>query len=210
MSRKIGLLLTMIFIVLLIFYFGYDAYIHENSSQEFFDGYLGNPQRYLFVFSLVVVPILFFQHTPVFTAIYAIRLKNRLLEYIFKEIMKVSFFTTFFIYINLFVNSLVWGIGWRGVNHLNLCMRLFSFVLTCCILYYVIYAITKKHFVSIVTVIISNFVYIAIIINIQFFLFTNELTSLTMNMLFTAYLFIICVSGIFYLLTRIKRKECYL
>ncbi|MCL1990051.1 MAG: hypothetical protein FWG67_04090 [Defluviitaleaceae bacterium] len=207
MSKKAGLKLTLLTIFLIIFYLAYDfIHAYESVAIEFMSSYLSSFQTYFFVFTLILIPIIVFDHTPFLSVEYLIRIKEDVLSHVMKEMFLSSLKYTAIIYFFFVTSSFLMRFTFSfELEYMRLFILMFIFILTCFLLFYTVYLSTANFLIGIKVLLFANFVYISTIMSINFMIERN----LNLDLISLIYLFLISLTHLSYLIFKLNKKEWF-
>jgi len=192
--RKLGLLISYLFITLLIFFLasdfslGYSIYcgMHgyryaqlgfdcSNHVNSFLSAFLRNPQTYFFTFSILLVILLFFRHIPYLKSEYWVRVADKPVWWVGKKVLLLSLEVMAVFYPLFVVSGLVLGfsVAWE-VQLLFYPLYLFIFTAMVTTFFHVVYVTTEKYVIALFAFFFTNNIYIAIIDEIAWLMPTTS------------------------------------
>ncbi|UOE94742.1 hypothetical protein [Alkalihalobacillus sp. LMS39] len=212
MSRKFGLMAVYLFIFVLAVYLAYDFLLFESSSMNsFLEAYLGNFQTYLYVFTLLLIPIILFHHVNYLKAEYLSRIKPSLLKYIIKKSIFNSLQTTFVFYFSFISGAVILRLHFDvSILILLLFIQLFIFILACFLLYHAIYLLTFKPMLGLFCIIFTNFSFSVSGFAFGFLFISDD--DVFYEIYYYAsmiYIVFILITSLISLALTVKKKECY-
>lgn len=209
MSRKIGFIVSSGSVLSIIFYLAYNSKLMEETFNDYMCGYFNEPQKYLYLFTVFIVPYLLCLQKPVLKSLVMIRLKENTFCYILKNGFLFSFFISLLIFFAFIFFGIIIGINFMfKLIWFNLWIKAFLFTFSCYILSFVVYFLFDKIILGILSVLILNFALLMIIYAIDFYMMTNTMSDEAMSIIFYIYIVFISVAGIIYLYKGAKTKEC--
>lgn len=211
MSKKSGLIIVYSFILIFAIYLAYDAFMFGNSMNYYLTSYLSNFQTYLFVFNILLVPIILLNHVDYVKAEYLSRIKPYLFKYIIKKSIFKSLQTTFVIYFCFIVGGLILRLNFELSNLFTLhFIQLFFFILSCFLFYHAIYVITTKLMISLFCITFINLAYSSAFYALGFiFISDNEMFYKAFQHGSLIFITFIMITSIVSLFLTVKNKEWY-
>lgn len=203
------LYLIYLFIFIFICYCGIESKnIEISDSIDFFTTYFDNFQKYLFVGTMMTIPIIFVNHVDYMKPEIRIRMKNATFEYIWKKNFINALFITIFITLAFITISLICKYASPfSILNINSLIRTLSFVICCYVTCESFYLITQNKFLSIAVVVIFNFTFLIIVLGINFYIAINSLSAETCKIILMIYNSVINIIGIIFLYFKCDSKE---
>lgn len=211
--RLIKHILSFLFVSLLIGYFGLESknMALNSDTHLFIKMYLDNVQKYLFTMTLflcITVPNL---HIPFLNPELKSRLRNNVFEFVWRR--NTGFSLVFSVYIMFSFGIVAAFCGYSNIASIldiGLFFRLFSFTLSFLVLYTTIYLITGKYYLGIALASAANFLFLIILISLNYYIMVYYINDEVLKLLFTLYVLLINISGFTYLYRNMDKKELVL
>ncbi len=185
----------------LIFYFGIEAKkFGILSSMDFVSTYFDSYSRYLFICNIIIVVVLFCNTVPYLKAEIFCRIKENIFYFVIKNSIKIAIFYVIFTIFSLILVSIIFDFtNPLSILNLSFFIRISTFFIYCIMFYNVIYISTNKRVLSLSLVLAINFLILIGILNINYFVYMNNVNQnfLTCILFFYNIIFII-ISLIFF------------
>lgn len=198
-----------LFIFIFIAYCGIESKnIEIIDSIDFFTIYFDSFQKYLFIGTLMIIPIISVMHIDYMKPEIRIRIKYNTFEYIWKKYFMNIIITTFYIMITFIVVSLICKYDSPfAILNISSMLRILSFVMSCYVICECIYLITQKMFLSIAGVVILNFMLLVIVLGINFYITVNSMNENIFKLILMIYNSAINILGIAFLYINCDNRE---
>lgn len=208
MSKKMGILIALIFITASTSYVAYSAIGVIPDATSFISS-LYTPQRYLFLYSAYIVPILFIRQTPYYQAEYRTRLKDGVFKYVLLNSLKTALLTTLSIVtITLICTVLFYRNFPVSPTVILYSTTLFTFSFSCLMVYHVVYSFSTRPVLSVVVVFGLNLSILCIIFGVKYYIFVQNFPLMYEFTFFYIYIFAVILSSLIHLGIRADSKEC--
>lgn len=168
-----------------------------------------NAQFYLFLCSMLVLPVLLAAHVPVLQPLFRVRIEDKLFSFVLLDCVKNAACFSLLVFSAFVVGGLSIGlraeisIAWPAYL-----LRCFIFVMCCFVLCYAGYFLSGKKVLSVTLVMVINFVLIAVLWSIDGRI-GGAADSQPSNMLILQiYMAAALTGGLSYLYFNSKRREC--
>ncbi len=182
---------------------------NQNSLSDFLEAYLNNTQKLLFLISIFIACISITYITPFLNPIILIRVKDKLFPYLLKYGIKFSFILTVCIFGSFLISGILVGLNFDiSLSIFSLVMKFFLFILAFYCIITSIYFLSKKFIFSILSGMFINFIFIAILFSVDFFVMNNEMSNLVERLCFEIYISICLVGGVLFLFLKSEGLEC--
>ncbi len=181
----------------------------QNSLSDFLEAYLNNTQKLLFLISVFIAYLSITYITPIINPIILIRVKDKLFSYLLKYGIKFSFILTVAIFSSFLISGILAGLNFDiSLSIFSLVMKFFLFILAFYCIITSIYFLSKKFIFSILSGMFINFIFIAILFSVDFFVMNNEMSNLIERLCFEVYISICLVGGVLFLFLKSEGLEC--
>lgn len=209
MSRKLGLILSYTGIGLVVCYFAYAAGLDGYSMEKFFSGYLASSQKYLFLMSIFITPILLCTSVEYFEPTIRIRLKDKLLHHVIQNGFRVSVLTSFGICGLFFVSALLWNLKFSfGMGYALYLIKMFLFVYSAYLVSNAFYFCSGKQVLSVFMMAVMNFLLLIIIYGIDFYAMDNMMSEGCVNIIYEIYIALSIAGSLGYLCMNTEKEVC--
>jgi len=212
MSKRLGLMLSYVFILILVTYLAADALSFHNQLSTFITSYLDNDQTYFFVFTILLVPIFLFHHIPYLKPEYFLRMRQRIRYYIFRKVMLDSLQVAGVIFISFIWGGLTMGLHPEfSLSYFRYFLQVFLFMATSFLLYHAIYALVHKHFIAILILLSGHIAFLIAVVSISFtFIFEEQQFQQNIRLFSIIYLSCLFMISLAILVLTTKNKESYI
>ena len=209
MSRRISFIVSSGFVLSIILYLGYNSKLMEETFNDYMYGYFDEPQKYLYLITVFIIPYLLCLQKPVFKSLIIIRLRENVFYYILKEGFIFSLFISSVVFFAFIFSGIIIGINFVfKLVWISLWIKAFLFTFSCYILSFTVYLLFDRIILGILSVLILNFTILIIIYAVDFYMMTNTMSDETLTIIFYLYILFIFVAGIIFLYKGVKTKEC--
>lgn len=210
MSKKFSLPLIGCLLFGIIGYFAWDSIGKVTFVSDFFDLYLHTAQRYLYIISIFMLPILYFTKAPFLDAVFRIRLKDKLFIFVLIKALKTAFYTSISIFSANILLAVFAGCRFDFSSYfITVFFTLFTFIFYCAILYDFIYFISGRQMLGLFCVFSSSLFLLAAIYGLNFFVFENAPHTDEKSMIiFYCYISAVIISALIGIGILSEKKEC--
>jgi hypothetical protein len=209
MKRNIRFVFSITSIFIIILFLANIFSINENSLSDFLEAYLNNAQKLLFLISAFIAFLSLTYITPIINPIIIIRVKDILFSYLLKYGIKFSFLLTVAIFSSFLISGILVDLDFDiSLSVFTLVIKFFLFILTFYCIITSIYFLSKKIIFAILSGMFMNFIFIAILFSVDFFVMNNEMSKLVERLCFEIYISICLVGGILFLFFKSEELEC--
>lgn len=208
MSKKTSFFLAIVLVVGMALYLGADT-ANYDTTLTFFETFLDNSQKYLYIVTLFLLPVLYCVNVPFLEPAYRVRLKDTLFVFTFKRALLASLLLTVLIVCSYLVAPLFFGKPFvMSFYYAFVFMRLFFFVLGAFALHNAVYFLTQKMMLSIFSVLISNMLFLVILISANYYILNGTISAQTQLVFLSFYNFALISLSVGLFLFQGEKKEC--
>ena len=209
MSRRIGLLCSSVIVMFVALYLASYSYTKGDTLNVFLNGYLNEPQKYLFLLSMFITSIFLSLFVPYFEPVIHIRLKGDIFSYILKYGAKISLFIAILLFGIFFMSGMVIGLEFNpDLSCIVIIGKLFLFVLCMFLICNTLYFITKKKILAIFISLVVNFGLLMLIYGIDFYTMNNEMNKNWIYVLYEVYIMVGILGSGIYLYKNAEKEVC--
>ncbi len=209
MSKKISISICSISMLTICAYLAHFSQQMNESFEEYMNGYLNAPQKYLYLITLFVAAVLFVFKNPVYEPFIRIRLQNNLFNYVINRGIHISFGFSLFLFSLFFIMGIIFNLTFSfSFKWIYMLMNIFVFSFCCYILSVTVYCISNKIVLGILSIVFANYFLLMLIYAVDFYVLNNTLSDKTMMLIFRIYMIFITTFGLFFLYVKSEKKEC--
>ena len=212
MSKKMLTILSGSAVFLVAIYLAHYSYEKGELLLVFLKSYFGNWQKCLFLISVFMAPFTYSAITPIYEQTIFLRIKK---NFLFVHLVKRSMFSALNIATLLFSVFLTGGaimaleFVW-SIEFVLLFVELLLFVASMQISAVAIYILTKKVLQAILSLLIVNFLIVAIVYNVNFYILGNLMGESLGRTIYLGYLFAVDIFSLTFLYFKSGVIECLL
>ena len=212
MSKKMLTILSGSAVFLVATYLAHYSCVKGELLLAFLKSYFGNWQKCLFLISVFMAPFTYSAITPIYEQTIFIRIKKSLF---FVHLVKKSMLSALTIATLLFSAFLVGGamvaleFVW-SIEFVLLFIELLLFVASMQIWAVAMYILTKKVLQAILSLLIINFLIVAIVYNVDFYMLGNLMGENFGRFIYLGYLFVVDIFSLTFLYFKSGVIECLL
>lgn len=210
MSKKISLLIVACAVMAMTFYLAKDGVDQIDAVSEFLNVYLHTPQRYLYIVSFYILPVIYITRSPCLSPTCRVRIRDNIFLYVLKKCFIVSASASLYICLtNIFIPVLLGYQFTFEKNIMTVFLTLFTFVFYCALLYYLVYFLFEKEMLGPLCVFASNLLLLTVIYALNFYVLTEVENKDTISMLiFYGYLSAVIMASLIGIGVIPEKKEC--
>lgn len=209
MSKRFGLCISYIVTGIVILYLAYDASLNGDTLENFLIGYLESPQKYLFLMTILITPILLCRCIPYFDANIKVRMKNNIFFHILKRGICISFYSAIAIWGIFSGSGIVWKLeGSVSIICLLCFVKLLIFIFCMYINSNVFYFVTGKQIFSVLLTAVVNFLLIMFIYSFCFYVMNNTMDEFVFDIIYEIYISCCMAGGVLYLFLNAEKEIC--
>lgn len=208
--KFIYLMVSFITIFLFITYLGAEfKNIHfNNDTYIFLQEYLDNPQKYLFVVSLMLCIFVPIVHIPFLFSEVKSRLKNNVFTYVWIRHFGFGGLFSLFILCSFGLVALLGQYSnLLAVWNIEIFFNLFSFVLSFIVVTTIVYLETGKNIFGVACASALNFSFLIVLTSLDYYILDQSMNEEMAMLIFTSYVWLINLVGLTYLYFTMDRKE---
>lgn len=211
MSKKISVFVSIAMMFLLSLYLAYDGiFIFEIQSDYYFlTTYLMDPQKYLYIISSCLIPILLVLHIPFLQPEYRTRINKHLFSYMMLRLIKISFYSSGVVLLCYLMAMLIYQYQFElTIIYLRGFIILFSFILYCFVFYTCVYVLSNKKVIAALSVYAVNILVLSIVYAVEFYILNGSISMKSELLFFMIYILLMQIIGICFLSRHLRSKEC--
>lgn len=208
MKNKIVYLIYLIIFAFIVYCGIESKNIEIIDSKDFFTIYFDSFQKYLFMGTLIMLPIISIMHIDYMKPEIKIRTKSKTFEYTWKKYFINTIITTFFIMTAFIIVAFICKYDSPfSILNIDSLLRIISFIISCYVICECIYLITQKTFLSIAGIAVLNFTLLVIVLGINFYIMVNSMDEDIFKFILMTYNSTINILGISFLYFNCDKKE---
>lgn len=209
MSKKTSLIMCSVSMLMICAFFAYFSKQMNETLEEYMNGYLNDPQKYLYLITIFIVAALFVFKIPVYDPFIRIRLRDNLFNYIINRGIRISLYFSLFLFLLFFVMGIIFNLAFSfSFKWIYMLLNIFVFSFCCYILSVTVYYISNKLLLGILSVIFANYFLLVFVYAVDFYILNNTLSEKAFMIIFRIYMTFITTFGLIYLYIKSEKKEC--